>query len=529
MTVVAKIWLAGIAIAVLNAAGPARAADLSPVPYKAPPPAPVSSWTGFYLGGSLGIRSTTTDLTVDSALYAGVPDAVLSQFSPEHSFSGTAPRIGGYFGYNWQFAPQWLVGVEGDIGSADQTVMHPGFFLYGNQYSGEAADNTSVRSTWDASARGRLGYLVTPSTLLYATGGAAWLHIQSSAIGTSGFCGICGVPPSVISNSTVKTGWTIGGGIETALWGNWLLRAEYRYADFGSTTYTNTLPEFFGPFTATYDVKLRTQTALFGVAYKFGDPIAPTSITASIIPLKAPMVVASSGWTGPYLGVDAGFRSTVTDFTTDGETFSGVPQSLAGLDTSQPLDGTAFRYGGYIGYDWQFAQRYVAGIEGDIGSADHTETFNMEYLPTLGTGVTTDYFGVKTTWDASLRGRLGYLVTPSTLLYATGGVAWQNFQAFSVCNDQIFKFNPCRTTANVVTNSTTKAGWTLGAGVETKLWSNWVARAEYRYSDFGTTDYQLSLPAAALVANYDVKLRTHTALLGLAYKFDWDGPLATKY
>jgi len=81
--------------------------------------------------------------------------------------------------------------------------------------------------------------------------------------------------PSVITDSATRLGWTVGAGIETMLWQNWIVRGEYRYADFGTITNTDTracapgncVPSSLA-FTDT--LRLRTQTATFGIAYKFG-------------------------------------------------------------------------------------------------------------------------------------------------------------------------------------------------------------------------------------------------------------------
>ena len=81
--------------------------------------------------------------------------------------------------------------------------------------------------------------------------------------------------PSVITDSATKLGYTIGAGIETMLWHNWIVRGEYRYADFG--TITNTDMRTCGSRCATPinlaitdTLRLSTQTATFGIAYKFG-------------------------------------------------------------------------------------------------------------------------------------------------------------------------------------------------------------------------------------------------------------------
>jgi outer membrane immunogenic protein len=75
----------------------------------------------------------------------------------------------------------------------------------------------------------------------------------------------------------------------------------------------------------------------------------------------------------------------------------------------------------------------------------------------------------------------------------------------------------------------TRVGWTLGAGVEAKLSGNWIARGEYRYANFGTWNdvLNLSLPGAATTVAYGLKVETHIATFGLAYKFG--GPVVARY
>src|SRR5262249_11821907 len=105
----------------------------------------------------------------------------------------TAFRFSPYVGINWQLAPQWLIGIEGDVGIASKTKTLVGTFYPGLFNVGVAGDTFSIRTTWDASARARLGYLVTPSVLVYATGGGAWLHLEA----TSRCTPIPGVFPAV--------------------------------------------------------------------------------------------------------------------------------------------------------------------------------------------------------------------------------------------------------------------------------------------------------------------------------------------
>jgi outer membrane immunogenic protein len=277
-----KVTIAIAAIAALMVE-PALSADMA---VKALAPAS-PSWSGFYLGASVGGRwmDTTADelsVTINGTPQhcpAGVPCVLSDQLN------GSTVRLGGYLGYNWQVSPTWLVGLEGDIAWARQTTTHFGMglpgtingFLFagpGNPPNGPA-DSFSVATRWDASARARVGFLVTPSALLYVTGGAAWLNFSSTsscALAPAGSCATT-VAPLSITNSTTRVGWTIGGGGEMRLSSNWFLRTEYRYADFGTAAYTNTTVNTLGGnafvYLDTYDVHIRTHTGLVGIAYKF--------------------------------------------------------------------------------------------------------------------------------------------------------------------------------------------------------------------------------------------------------------------
>ena len=101
-----------------------------------------------------------------------------------------------------------------------------------------------------------------------------------------------------------------------------------------------------------------------------------------------------------------------------------VPFDLSQLATGQAFDGIGFRASPYAGFNWQFAPRWVAGIEGDAGFARQTSTrasFAVPFPLSEADLGASNRFAVRTAWDASLRGRLGFLLTPSTLVYARTG------------------------------------------------------------------------------------------------------------
>lgn len=164
-----------------------------------------------------------------------------------------------------------------------------------------------------------------------------------------------------------------------------------------------------------------------------------------------------------------------------------------------------------------------------------------------------DSFAVKTSWDASIRARLGYLVNPTTLLYLTGGAAWMKVEQTSRCDTalqplftapgfisaEVGGCAPGLRSPAVITQSTVKPGFTIGAGGETKLWSNWILRGEYRYADYGRANFTttrscagsatISAPGFGVltvncfetdVARNSLRLQTHSAMFGLAYTFN---------
>jgi outer membrane immunogenic protein len=232
-----KVIYGSAALVAFAVAGPALAADIGAAPAYKVPPAAASTWSGFYAGLGLGFRASRTDAVTTSETVAGVPQNLADGRPTGASFDGLGFRTSSFIGYNWQFAPQWVAGLEGDVGFADQSTTRqslafsPGFLRFALP-----PDSLTAKTEWDASLRARLGFLLTPATLAYATGGIAWQrsYINSNCANCPGFT----FSPAVISASSIQVGWTVGGGIETALGGNWFARAEYRYADFGATPFT---------------------------------------------------------------------------------------------------------------------------------------------------------------------------------------------------------------------------------------------------------------------------------------------------
>ncbi len=135
-------------------------------------------------------------------------------------------------------------------------------------------------------------------------------------------------------------------------------------------------------------------------------------------------------WTGPYVGLTGGY----------------------GWGTASGWLG-----GAYAGYNFQVDPNWVVGLEGDL-------TFSNRSAKVNGSTVSNG-------WDSTVRGRVGYAYD-RFLFYGTGGVAFGDVNATKP------------------SQSSTKVGWTLGAGIEAAVTSNVTTRLEYRHTDLGSTSFK---------------------------------------
>lgn len=128
--------------------------------------------------------------------------------TPAGSFGANGWGGGAYAGYNFQVAPQFVLGVEGDIQANDMSGSVPGL---------------GVKNTWNATLRGRAGWAYQ-QFLLYGTGGLALGGLK--------------VSNPVSSDTKTQVGWTIGAGVEAAVTNSITARLEYRYTDLGSSGFS---------------------------------------------------------------------------------------------------------------------------------------------------------------------------------------------------------------------------------------------------------------------------------------------------
>jgi outer membrane immunogenic protein len=247
-----KLMLGTVGLLALGLSS-AVAADLA---VKAPPmytPAPVWSWTGFYIGANVGAGWGTTEATLNSISVGGISEPINLPID-QNSRSGFLG--GGQIGYNYQFG--WaVIGVQGDFSGLD---------VQGTTPCLEGAFSCSGNSHWLATVTGRIGGVVGDRTLIYVKGGAAWMNTTHS-LNPSTEIGFIGGT----SADTTPVGGLLGLGVEYAFSPNWSAFIEYDYIQFQNQNVGFGLNNLgFGPgSTANVNIQDKLSIAKIGVNYKF--------------------------------------------------------------------------------------------------------------------------------------------------------------------------------------------------------------------------------------------------------------------
>jgi outer membrane immunogenic protein len=266
--------------AALLFAGPAVAADL-PVkaPVKAPPPplVPIFTWTGFYVGGHIGGVAEHASGTSDF-LDTGSPAPFNANPQP-NSFSNTRVLGGAQGGYNWQFSPWAVLGVEADWSFTDtgysfcrQTDIRSSTTpCFDN---GQGFEFIQSETKWFITTRARLGFLAAPTLLIYGTGGVAFGDVETNLTQSClvNGCGFTSTAISLLSLRTddIKTGWAAGAGVEWMLAPNWTLRGEWLHIDLGTITNSlSTSGNNGGIQTTVWQRTEKFDEFRFGFNYKF--------------------------------------------------------------------------------------------------------------------------------------------------------------------------------------------------------------------------------------------------------------------
>lgn len=422
-----------LTIALTFAAAPAVAADL-PVrmPVKAAPPAAAAyAWSGFYVGADVGYAFRSDKYELGPA-GSGLGDLDL--------FGGSGFSGGLLAGYNVIFNQRWLAGIEADWSAQDIETR------FSTDPSSGILFDVTVKQKWAASVRGRLGYLITPTTLFYGTAGWAWSNVDFNL-------SLLGIP---FSSSATVNGFQGGFGVETAITSNLHARLEYLQTFYDTAG--------LGPnINAGLGIKPTVGLARLAAVYQFGAPV----------PSAAAPVAAVPSWTGFYIGGSLGAAAGYGDVH-----FDGVGD-IKGAALMGPMPSLL------AGVNYQFAPRWVIGAEAEIAPSIRS----------------TD---LKLGWLGAVRGRLGYLVMPDTMVYGTAG--WLG----TAVDDLVYQ-------GVVVVAGQNINGVQVGGGIEAAIAPQWDLRFDYQYAIMQKIN--LTFPAAPGIINATAEPRGQVGRIALIWRF----------
>ena len=231
-------------------------------------------------------------------------------------------------------------------------------------------------------------------------------------------------------------------------------------------------------------------------------------------------------WTGFYVGVNAG-----AVWKSGNNNSSLYAPDAPWLYTYWPNNNnsnTGFIGGGQAGYNWQTGS-WVFGVETDFDGSSLSKSRNI-----VGPNFTNPFTGttgylsangkISLDWLGSTRGRVGFVATPDNrlLIYGTGGVAYgggtANLNFYDSSTNIYF---------NSGNNDQSRAGWTLGGGVEYAITNNVILGAEYLYFDLGSKTYyaypgvinNIPAPYSTVYAREKVNFDGSVVRARLSYKF----------
>ncbi|MEP6563578.1 MAG: outer membrane beta-barrel protein [Mesorhizobium sp.] len=397
------------------------------------------SWTGFYIGvhgggafGNMGYDQLPV-LPGDSTL--------------SYHFGAEDFAYGVHGGFDYQFSNRWVAGFELDYTqiSSDYSPFAAGGF------------GTLVKADSIYSVSGRVGYLLTPQTLIYGRLGYGGIKLEAE----EGFGGT--------TSKTVGAA-EFGVGAETFLSGNLTARIEANYFHGLSKFTLDADGESFDP---------HYLLVTAGLSYRFN------AQNGSAYPAQA---APDMNWNGFYAGIDGSYNLGVMHLEVD------VPGATVGPYGAETLGGGVF-----AGYNFLFGSSYLLGVEAgaeylDAQFEDPAQNSLDPTAPTL--------FGTVKA-SLSLTARAGYFATPSTLVYAKGGFAG----LWTEANDEFFGLGGG--------GSKMLSAYQVGAGIESALTDKLSLRVEGLYTKAFNG---LTVENSQLNQN-ELKPSLLTGKIGLAYHF----------
>jgi outer membrane immunogenic protein len=389
-------------------------------------PAAGFNWSGIYVGFGGGVGAALTEMPTSS-------------LASVHGFGGDGAFAELSLGYDHLVGDRLLVGalVDARIGK----IQSQGFLF---------APDVEIGGKYGFDAGLRLGYLLTPSTLGYVVGGYSWQRMEFRA-------------PVIGDLDWGVDGYFVGAGMETVLTGNWTLKTEYRYSDYGTA---DPLAAIGAP-TGEFALDTSTHTFSIGANYRFGG----SNGTAATFSAPA------YNWSGFYVGGSVGAGAMVTDM--PDSVF--IPYGFSGDGIFGELS---------VGYDHQIGEDWVVGLVADaryggISSRLASPLGEIEF---------------KADYGFDLLARVGLKMSDATLAYALAGYGWQNFELSSSGLGPSMELDD------------SASGFVVGGGFEVAISEKTAVNLEYRYSKYGDLDFDTGF--------IQLEPSSHSVRVGAKYKFN---------
>jgi outer membrane immunogenic protein len=250
------------------------------------------------------------------------------------------------------------------------------------------------------------------------------------------------------------------------------------------------------------------------VAVGLSAALAATAHAADLprtMPVKAPVAVVEHSWAGHYIGLFAGYAFGRAHITAPFDSNTGFFYNFFGAPYDASIKG--FLGGIAFGHNWQ-SRAFVFGLEGEAGylglKGSATEPND---LPNTNDTITT----FKSRFYAAAYARAG-VANGAALLFVKAGGALLDAEA-STIDPCVAPPATCGTTTLTMTGRKIMTGFTAGAGVEWMLHSQWSAKAEYAYFDFGKIGIAGPSSVAGEFYRQTVDVKVHTVKLGFNYRF----------
>jgi outer membrane immunogenic protein len=550
----------------------------------------------------------------ESILKTGSPSGLGAANSGKAIINQSGYLGGGQIGYNYQFMHKYIIGLETDMqgsaisgqgyysgaGVTKQNVLNS------SQFNTVGYGQTQASINWLGTLRGRLGYLVTPTLLTFVTGGLSYGGVSArnyfgsqtlqELVANSQFQSQQALAGNGRASETLM-GWNIGGGAEWMLAPNWSIKSEILYYNLGTLAFSgwgySPAPQGVSASRLTQAVSNSTTANFAGIIARAGlnyhigsdgKDFNSTALIGSLInPVKQHNTTESlTDWSGMYLGLNAGYGWSGHGVQTTSDAYNQYANSWnsnAGITVGsvQPINGLAQANSGWssvnqsgflgglqAGYNYQFGKKIVIGLETDIqgssmnGSSTYSGAAKTDYWRPAGAGqlVQTEHMvaggdvQAGMNWFGTLRGRVGYLITPTFLTYATGGLSYGGVYAqtnFISSSNVISNLNGSTTYAQILSGkgqaTNSLVGWNAGAGAEWMLISNWSLKTEAIYYDLGSmlltgngysptvTDSTIRGQYQAVNTKTSIRYNGVIARMGVNYHFDFgkSAPVVAKF